>query len=167
MFHFFSGEKYTSMSHGITSVFSYENEEWRSVAAADFEISDYITSEKLTELIFGQFWGQLFSTLLQALSCCGGISFLIGLMRKLLKANNECFQRPIEIKFEQPSIPGKDHSVVQIEDEHVHKTQVLNSKGMQHQHTLQIESEDEEFPPPYFLKNESYSKTRHRDAFFH
>ena len=155
------------MSHGITSVLSYENEEWRSVAAADFEISDYITSEKLTELIFGQFWGQLFSTLLQALSCCGGISFLIGLMRKLLKANNECFQRPIEIKFEQPSIPGKDHFVVQIEDEHVHKTQVLNSKGMQHQHTLQIESDDEEFPPPYFLKNESYSNTRHRDAFFH
>ena len=88
-------------------------------------------------------------------------------MRKLLKANNECFQRPIEIKFEQPSIPGKDHSVVQIEDEHVHKTQVLNSKGMQHQHTVQIESDDEEFPPPYFLKNESYSNTRHRDAFFH
>ena len=57
-------------------------------------------------------------------------------MRKLLKANNECFQRPIEIKIEQPSIHGKDHSVVQIEDENVHKTQVLNSKGMQHQHTL-------------------------------
>ena len=60
MFHFFSGKKYTSMSHGISSVFSYENEEWRSVAAADFEISDYITSEKLTELIFGQFWGAVF-----------------------------------------------------------------------------------------------------------
>ena len=86
----------------------------------------------------------------------------MGLMRKLLKANNECFQRPIEIKFEQPSIPGKDHSVVQIEDEHVHKTQ-----GMQHQHTLQIESDDEEFPPPYFLKNESYSNTCQRDPFFH
>ena len=111
--------------------------------------------------------GQFFSTLLQALSCCGGISFLIGLIRKLLKANNECFQRPIEIKIEQPNIHGKDHSVVQIEDENVHETQVLNSKGIQHHHTLQIESEDEEFPPPYFLKNESSSKTRHRDSFVH
>ena len=44
------------------------------------------------------------------------------------KANNECFQRPIEIKIEQPNIHGKDHSVVQIEDENVHETQVLNSK---------------------------------------
>ena len=61
----FSGEKYNSINNGITSAFSHENQEWKSVAAAEFEISDYINKEKLTELIFGPLWGQFISSFLQ------------------------------------------------------------------------------------------------------
>ena len=50
------------MNNGITSAFSHENQEWKSVAAAEFEISDYINKEKLTELIFGPLWGQFISS---------------------------------------------------------------------------------------------------------
>ena len=35
------------MSHGITSVFSHENEDWKTVAAAEIELSDYLNKEKL------------------------------------------------------------------------------------------------------------------------
>ena len=37
---YFSGEKYNSMIHGIISVFSHEN--WKMVAAAEIEFSDYL-----------------------------------------------------------------------------------------------------------------------------
>ena len=60
MIHYFSGEKYNSMSHGITSVFSHENQEWKTVAAAEFEISDYINKEKLSELILVQYGASSF-----------------------------------------------------------------------------------------------------------
>ena len=63
------------MSHGITSVFSHENEDWKTVAAAEIEFSDYLNKEKLSELIFGPLWGQLVSSFLQLLSYCSGISF--------------------------------------------------------------------------------------------
>ena len=138
MIHYFSGEKYNSMSHGITSVFSHENQEWKTVAAAEFEISDYINKEKLSELIFGPIWGQFISSFLQILSYCSGVSFLIVLLRKMLKANTDCFQRPIQIRFEKPNVNGDEkiyhsgQSVVQIDDEeNAYQTQGLNFEGTQ------------------------------------
>ena len=171
MIHYFSGEKYNSMSHGITSVFSHENQEWKTVAAAEFEISDYINKEKLSELIFGPIWGQFISSFLQILSYCSGVSFLIVLLRKLLKANTDCFQRPIQIRFEKPNVNGDEkiyhsgQSVVQIDDEeNAYQTQGLNFEGTQNHHTLQIESEDDvDFPPPYFLGSKSTYRTHHRE----
>ena len=57
----FSGEKYALMSSGIASVFSYDNEDWKSVAAGDFDISDYISQEKLINLLFGDLWGAVYN----------------------------------------------------------------------------------------------------------
>lgn len=170
----FSGEKYNSMNNGITSAFSHENQEWKSVAAAEFEISDYINKEKLTKLIFGPLWGQFISSFLQILSFCSGIHFLIILLRKMLKANSDCFQRPIQINVEKPNVTKDENvyhrgqSVIQINDqENVYQAQGLNFERTQKHHTLQIESDDEDFPPPYFLGSNSTYTTRHRDSFSH
>ena len=59
-------------------------------------------------------------------------------------------------------------SVVQINDqENVYQAQGLNFERAQKHHTLQIESDDEDFPPPYFLGSNSTYTTRHRDSFSH
>lgn len=163
------------MSHGITSVFSHENEDWKTVAAAEIEFSDYLNKEKLSELIFGPLWGQFVSSFLQLLSYCSGISFLIGLLRKLLKTHSDCFTRSIQIRVEQPNVYRDDNlihsgkSVVEIDDdENVYQKQGLNFEGTQnYHHTLQMESDDDDFPPPYFLRNENNYKTRHRDSFIY
>ena len=59
-------------------------------------------------------------------------------------------------------------SVVQIDDEeNVYRTQGLNFEGTQNHHTLQIESEDDHSPPPYFLGSKSTYRTRHKDSLIH
>ena len=60
-------------------------------------------------------------------------------------------------------------SVVEIDDdENVYQKQGLNFEGTQnYHHTLQMESDDDDFPPPYFLRNENNYKTRHRDSFIY
>ena len=155
----FSGEKYASMSSGIASVFSYDNEDWKSVAAGDFDISDYISQEKLINLLFGDLWGRFITYFLQFLSYCSGVHFLIWIVRKLFKTKNSCFQRPIEIKVEQPNIRrkscyeyGSDDYSVQIDSENCYRRQAVAFKRAkaEHDQLITIESEDEEgSPPPY------------------
>ena len=90
-----------------------------------------------------------------------------------MKTHSDCFTRSIQIRVEQPNVYRDDNlihsgkSVVKIDvDENVYQTQGLNFEGMQnHHHTLQMESEDDEFPLPYFLRNVNNCKTRHRDSF--
>ena len=93
----------------------------------------------------------------------------------MLKTHSDCFTRPIQIRVEQPNVYRDDNlihsgkSVVEIDDdENVYQKQGLNFEGTQnYHHTLQMESDDDDFPPPYFLRNENNYKTRHRDSFIY
>ena len=81
----FSGERYRSAQVGITNAITNNNRNWKQAADQQLDFIDYISAEKLLDIIIGNIYLQWIYYALQICGYIGGVTFLGSILAKICK----------------------------------------------------------------------------------
>ena len=141
----FSGEKYRSAQVGITNAITHNNRKWKDAANQNLQLTDYISPEKLMNLIVGNIYLQWIYFLLQICGYVGGVAFLSHILFASCKDRIKC-----------PSITLKTFKTVT--NVETIKTRRVSSNVLEWDDNADT---DEEAPTVVMEENERIPRKRH------